>query len=139
MALPDRCLSIRQPWAHFIVNGGKRIENRSWKANYRGPIFIHASKGLTRDEYIDACEFYFDEISLDGLRPSWWQRFSDLPRGGIVGIADVVDCVPRSHDPWFCGPWGFVLDNVRSTPFIPCKGALGFFRRPEGIEHALNR
>src|SRR5690606_36026391 len=44
-------LSIRQPWAWLICNGGKDIENRNWRTLYRGHVFIHAGKGMTRDEY----------------------------------------------------------------------------------------
>lgn len=35
-------LTIRQPWAWSIVHGRKRVENRSWQMNYRGPLLIHA-------------------------------------------------------------------------------------------------
>jgi hypothetical protein len=36
-------LSIRQPWATYVVYGIKPIENRSWTTDYRGPLLIHAS------------------------------------------------------------------------------------------------
>lgn len=54
--------------------------------------------------------------------PAWADQ-----RGGIVGVADVVDCVAASNSPWFVGRYGFVLANQRPLPFIPVKGALGFF------------
>lgn len=38
-----KVLSIQQPWAHLIVSGCKDVENRGWKTDYRGPLFIHAS------------------------------------------------------------------------------------------------
>lgn len=40
-----KCLSVRQPWAHLILNGPKDVENRIWAPAYRGPLLIHA--GLT--------------------------------------------------------------------------------------------
>lgn len=46
-----KALSIRQPWAWLIVNGFKDIENRSWDTKYRGLVLIHASKGMTKDQY----------------------------------------------------------------------------------------
>lgn len=46
-----KALSIRQPWAWAIVNAGKRVENRTWETRYRGPILIHAAKGVTKREY----------------------------------------------------------------------------------------
>jgi hypothetical protein len=48
---PCIALSIRQPWAWLILHAGKDIENRDWPTKYRGPFLIHASKGMTRDEY----------------------------------------------------------------------------------------
>ena len=39
-----KVLSIKEPFASLIMNKKKRIETRSWKTNYRGEIYIHASK-----------------------------------------------------------------------------------------------
>lgn len=50
-----------------------------------------------------------------------------LQRGGIIGVAEIVDCVEASDSPWFFGRYGFVLRNARPVDFIPVKGALGFF------------
>lgn len=113
-------LSIRQPWAWLIVNGHKTIENRTWHTRYRGPILIHAGKGMTRDEYEDAADFALDRGVQVPL-------FGALKRGGIVGRARVVDCVTSHASPWFFGPFGFVLDDIEPLPFVPCRGALGFF------------
>ncbi len=60
--LPELALSVRQPWAWAIIYASKDIENRSWQAvnhglRQRGRIAIHASKGMTREEYEDASEF----------------------------------------------------------------------------------
>ena len=33
----------------------KDVENRSWPTKHRGPLLIHASQGLTREEFDDAC------------------------------------------------------------------------------------
>jgi hypothetical protein len=41
----------------------------------------------------------------------------DLRRGGIVGQAEIVDCVARSASPWFCGPYGFVLRQCPAADF----------------------
>ena len=45
-----KALSIRQPWAHLILHGGKDIENRDWRTSVRGRVLVHASKGMTRDD-----------------------------------------------------------------------------------------
>jgi hypothetical protein len=47
--------------------------------------------------------------------------------GGIVGSAEIVDCVTACRSYWFGGEYGFVLKNARRTPFRPMKGNLGFF------------
>lgn len=45
-----KALSVRPPWAWAIAHAGKRIENRSRRTTYRGPIAIHASKKLTESD-----------------------------------------------------------------------------------------
>lgn len=131
-ALPFRAISIRQPWAWAIIHAGKDIENRDWPTRYRGPVCIHAAKGMTQGEYDDANRFIQNVL---GLRDQYWfDRWlgvtaapCKLDRGGIIGVAEIVDCVDASPSPWFMGRYGFVLRNVRPIDFIPVKGALGFF------------
>lgn len=101
-----KALSIRQPWADNIIKHGKDIENRTWRTHYRGPIMIHAAARMD-----------------DGFG-----KHPDIKMGGIVGWCDIVDCVTESESEWFNGPYGFVLANVHPLPFIPCKGALSFFK-----------
>lgn len=36
-------------------------------------------------------------------------------------------------DPWACGPIGIMLADVRPVPFVPFKGALGFFDVPDNL------
>lgn len=115
-----KALSIRQPWAWLIVNGHKDIENRSWATKYRGPVLIHASKGMTGAEYNDAYHFALEV----GIKiPS----FNDLERGGIVGQATIASCSENSLSPWFFGKYGLELIDTKTLPFMPCKGRLGFF------------
>lgn len=40
-----KVLSLREPFASLILEEKKRIETRSWKTNYRGELYIHASLG----------------------------------------------------------------------------------------------
>lgn len=74
-------LSIRQPWAELIMQGRKTLEVRTWKAGYRGPIWIHA--GLHVDEALDA---------RFGLR--------DLFRGGLVGVVELKAIEPVDEIAW---------------------------------------
>ncbi len=115
-----KALSIRQPWAWLIVNGHKDIENRSWPTRYRGPVLIHAAKGMTRTEHHDVGMLCF---RLGIPLPA----FYDLERGGIVGQATVTGCNDNSLSPWFLGKFGFELADAKPLPFVPCKGRLGLF------------
>ncbi len=125
-------LSIRQPWAWLILFAGKDIENRDWPTNRRGRIQIHASKGMTRDEYLNGIHT-LGEIKLAGKAP---QGISlpmpeALERGGIVGSVEIYGCVQRSSSPWFFGEYGFQLRDPKPLPFAAYKGRLGFFDVPE--------
>lgn len=121
-------LSIRQPWAWFIVYGQKRIENRHRRSHYRGKFLIHASKFVcSDDDFQDALAL----AAFASENPR--EDYKDLPalpdfdQGGIVGVAEIVDCVENSGSAWFVGKFGYVLRNVEPVDFIPCKGRLGFF------------
>jgi hypothetical protein len=125
-------LSIRQPWAWLIVQGHKPVENRTWSTRCRGPILIHASKGMTNDEY----EFVGDVLETIPELRALGIILPDrklIERGGIVGIANITDCVTDCESPFFSGPFGFVLDRVAPLPFVPVKGMLGFFDVPNAL------
>lgn len=126
--LPIKAISIRQPWAWAIIHAGKDIENRDWPTRFRGPVCIHAAKGMTLDEY-DGFIRTIHHVSLSRPYPpgSMVPRGAGLLRGGIIGVAEIVDCVESSDSPWFFGRYGFVLRNARPVDFIPVRGALGFF------------
>lgn len=113
-----------QPWAALIVHGVKDIENRSWSTRFRGPVLIHAGKkfdDLAQDD-VDADIHPVtgdpDLVLPDGIT---------YPTGGIVGVAEIVDCVCASPSPWFVGEYGFLIRNAHPLPFRPCRGQLGFF------------
>jgi hypothetical protein len=118
-------LSIRQPWAWLIVNGHKDVENRTWPTRFRGRVLIHAGATMTRDDYT-ACVLFIAD-----MRTTWRLPAYDILKaqcGGVVGEAEIVDCVTESDSPWFVGDYGFVMRNQKVLPFHRCKGALGFFQ-----------
>jgi len=115
-----KILSIRQPWAYLITQGTKDIENRSWATNYRGPFLIQASLNINRL----ACRRHKLEID-------------ELEAGGIVGMAEIVDCVTEHRSSWFEGPYGFVLRNRRSLPFVKWTGSLGLREAPTRLLRRL--
>jgi hypothetical protein len=125
----QKALSIRQPWAWLVANGYKHIENRSWSTTFRGEFFIHASKGMTRKEYQECQEFldWLDSECHMFLPKIVLPLKEDLHFGGIIGAANLTDCITDSDNGWFTGKFGFVLEEARVLPFKPCLGALGFF------------
>ena len=97
-----KALSIRQPWAWLIAHGHKDIENRVWQTGHRGPLLIHASKGMTQQEYEDVCRFLYSKERLryiNALLP----MPNELERGGIVGRAEVTGCYSDHASPRFIG------------------------------------
>ncbi|WP_245643649.1 ASCH domain-containing protein [Roseateles chitosanitabidus] len=128
-----KAICIRQPWAWLILHGGKDIENRSWATKVRGRVLIHASQGMTFDEWNDGVAFA--RLARDGLGhpPVTIPGAKNIERGGIVGSVEIVDCVTASTSPWYMGDVGFVLRDPRPLPFVPMKGRLGFFDVPHEV------
>lgn len=130
-----KALSIRQPWAWLIVQGHKPLENRTWWTNFRGAMLIHASQGMTQQEYEDVHNFLLSKERLQHLAASL-PAPAALERGGIVGSAELHACVTESDSPWYMGAYGFMLRNVQPLPFRPYRGALQFFEVPDEVPAA---
>ncbi len=120
-----RALSIRQPWAWLVVNGFKDIENRTWSTSFRGRVYVHAGQRMVLEDYPEQREH---------IRRAGIVIPSDLPRGAIIGEVTITDCTGWSDSPWFCGPYGFALEDALaySQP-VPYRGQLGFFSVDEGV------
>jgi hypothetical protein len=127
------CISIRQPWAWLIINAGKDIENRSWKAFHRGRVLVHAAKGMTQEEWLGAMLFAKRTCNVPEYLLERARKEVPEQRGGIIGSVEIVDCVDGHRSPWFMGEYGFVLKNPQPLPFTPYKGSLGFFTVPESV------
>ena len=52
---------------------------------------------------------------------------SGFPRGGCVGQVQLVDCVQEHDSPWFCGPWGWVVEDAEEMRLVPWRGEQGLF------------
>ena len=122
-----KALSLRQPWAWLVVAGYKDVENRTWATRFRGMFLIHASKTFDHVGY----KRVLHEMNLALPDPG------EFERGGIVGLAELVDCVTQHDSPWFWGPYGFVLRKARPLPFQPLRGMLGLFPVSGYWQHAL--
>lgn len=115
-----KVISIRQPWAWLIIHAGKDIENRDWCTNFRGPVAIHASKFVPTPAEISKIETSM-KVQI---------RRIELRYGGIIGTAEITDCVSEHASPWFFGGYGFVLVRPRPVKFHPLLGRLGIFEVP---------
>lgn len=142
-----KVLTLTQPWATLVAIGAKRLETRSWRTSYRGPLAIHAAKGPDKTGAVVQTPFFSTLKAVD-LDPM------DLPHGAIVAVCELRDVriigVPPSGIPeiladdnlsfvpilgrehafgnYAAGRYAWLLANVRAlaTP-VPAKGALGLW------------
>ncbi len=76
-----KVLSIKEPFATLIKDKEKKIETRSWKTNYRGELYIHASLTKYKNESMD--KFYIDSLIKN----------KKLNYGYIICKCKLVDCI----------------------------------------------
>lgn len=75
-----KVISVKEPFASLIASGKKTIETRSFKTNYRGELFIHASgKGIAK-EFMNG----FVEKLIENI---------DMNYGNIICRCNLVDCI----------------------------------------------
>lgn len=127
-----KVLSLKEPYASLIKEGKKKIETRSWKTNYRGIIYIHASK--TRISKEDRNNAILSSL-ID---------YSNLNYGYIICKANLKDCILMDEDfvndmrksnptEYACGiyasgRYAWILSDIEvlKEP-IPAKGSLGLW------------
>ena len=78
-----KVLSIKEPFATLIKDGVKIYETRSWKTNYRGEIYIHASLSLSKSERVQSANKYLK---------------SEIKPGFILCKCELVDCIPMTDE-----------------------------------------
>jgi hypothetical protein len=101
-----KILTLFEPWATLMSISAKRIETRPWRTPYRGHLAIHSAKGgLSKSEFLKLCEnpifynalcessFFAREVCGD-----WRDLYGCFPRGCIVGVVNLVDCLPTVSD-----------------------------------------
>lgn len=150
-----KALTICQPYAHLIMlpedhPRKKRIENRRWLTDYRGPLLIHAGKS-TKLLRVEPGECTDEEYGI---------AVEDMTFGAIVGMAELVDCFAFKRRvaidgsmtdvvaeagaldryPWLFrhehaeGPFCFVLEKiVRFETPVRCRGMMGLFNVPDSL------
>jgi hypothetical protein len=127
-----KAISVRQPWAWLLFHG-KPVENRDWYTAYRGPLAIHAAKGMTCGEYEDARDFV---RSFDPILASKIPDPESLVRGYVIGIVTQTGCVTRYDSPFFQGKFGRIYESptLFDAP-IEARGQLSIWEwtPPEGV------
>lgn len=147
-----KVLSVQQPHADLILFGGKWCENRSWKTNYRGELFIHASR--------------MDRSALQAMRSTGVDPVAESPgkcrTGAIIGSVVLEECAPvedvedvetmidkktkladvpdrlrelfkllkradKHSWQYVAGEWCWILSDPQPIEPIPCKGKLGIW------------
>lgn len=130
-------LSMMQPYAWLFSCGLLTVDDRSWATARRGPVAIHASK-----------RFHLAYYEFLRKNTNWTlPEVGAFEAGGIVSVATLTDClvpvaagtplslndIHRSHL-GASGHCGFVFENPRRVPFVPCRGMPGFFKAPSEIQ-----
>ena len=85
-----KALSLKQPYANWVVGGHKTIETRKWKINFRGRILIVSSlnKGLLwKDAY------NLQDWVLKRLPPQTGEWY---PLGCALATVRIVNCRPMT-------------------------------------------
>jgi len=127
-----KVLTVCEPWATAIIRGPKRIENRPWPTNHRGPLLIHAGKG---HHWLHA--FVSDLHGQRDSLPEFEALREHFRFGFVIGTVDVIDCLPvlqvaRQRFAW--GPWCWILANPKplAVPFR-WRGSLGLQNIPDEL------
>lgn len=134
-----KAISLWQPWATGIALLHKGNETRGWSTKYRGPLAIHAALRWEADQQ----HFAMIERGLGRLP----QR---IPRGAVVAIAHLEDCLPtwqvlptigpieKLYGNYGPGRYAWLLrDVVPLTEPLGFKGRQGFFEVPDELLRPL--
>lgn len=141
---PLKAITLTQPWASLVAKGAKRIETRSWRTRYRGPLAIHAAKALPRPVR-DLCE---GEPLRSALASAGMTDVELLPRGAVIALCRVThcrrteECAPPEPESLFGnyspGRFAWLLAGVRPLDQpIPARGQLGLWNTGPAVEQAI--
>lgn len=149
-----KVLSVKNPFAYLILQGGKDVENRTWTTDYRGRLYIHVSgdtlpfltdePNLTDDYarklevFLDTLAEYYSKCDIDKgtTAESFMNAVIDNPElwilksQSIIGYVDLVDIIPNSSSPWSIeGQYHWILKNptLLENPIRQVKGRLGLW------------
>ncbi len=150
-----RALSVKQPWAWAILQGGKTVENRGRATHHRGLLIVHASQQPATHAVVPGRRAAARWSALGGTA-GCWNAISKPVRGGyagtatsaLIGAVTVIGCHEAAG---CCHPWGEVplpgrtlwhweLENPRMfVHAIPAHGHLGIWAIPDSLATRVGR
>lgn len=104
-----KAISIKQPYASLIAHGIKDIENRTWRTNFLGRVYIHASgKWHIRSNTNDVRDLLTSEqikaiphnLQSDFIDRGIIVKDESIPLSAIIGEVDIVACVINHPSIW---------------------------------------
>jgi activating signal cointegrator 1 len=146
-----KALTLTQPWATLVAIGAKKIETRSWRTDYRGPLAIHAAKGFPEDAQALCFLEPFATILrnakvLQFPRPGKYNRFWKekivVPRGCVIATCQLVRIdgpLGKDADIYFTrnerafgdlseGRYAWFLADIKPLPQpVPARGFQGLW------------
>ncbi len=134
-----KVLSLTEPFATLIRWKKKRIETRSWKTNYRGPLYIHAS--MTK----------LSKNSLEDNELMSLIENKEMNFGNIICRCNLVDCIymteeyvnqmkENNYQEYICGKYSvgryaWILENIEPLDEpIKVKGQLNIWNYYNELE-----
>ncbi|MDO4283091.1 MAG: ASCH domain-containing protein [Clostridia bacterium] len=111
-----KVISLTEPFATLIKEGKKRVETRSWKTNYRGELYIHASTTKIP-------KMWRENQEIMGLVSD-----KNMNYGKIICSCELVDCIymdknfvenmKNNHQEYICGiyeegRYAWILENIK--------------------------
>jgi hypothetical protein len=141
-----KALTLTQPWATLVAVGAKRIETRSWRTSYRGPLAIHAAKGFPKW----AREFTTDPDCYECFRGP--QASPAYPLGAVLATCNLVACTlislpfeeqlsdrERALGDYSPGRFAWVLEDAKPLlKPVPAMGHLGLWEWLTGTDNKVS-
>ena len=127
-----KVISLTEPYATLIKEKKKYVETRSWKTNFRGEIYIHASSTKIPESYLNNKELMDLVANID------------LNFGYIICKCKLVDCLymtkeyvldmkENHYSEYICGQYedgryAFILEDIEILENkVPTKGKLNIW------------
>jgi hypothetical protein len=140
-----KCITLCQPWASLVALGAKRMDTRSWRTWYRGPLLIHAARAFPKRAR-DLCKQEpFATVLVEAGYTHPLSGLVDpalLPLGVILAVCNLKHCTrigtpginlpppepERSFGDYTAGRYAWILSDVQPLlKPITAHGSMGLW------------